>query len=152
MAAARLNADRHDWVLAAPFRAHVRTLVQTTGVPWLVIALNARVPPTLVSSLVGGQHLTRIPPSAAARLLRVDASSLLALTAEWVPAAPSVVRLSELLSSGADADQLARHCRLTRFQLEMLLDSPRCTRMTELLVQAAWLAARRVTTAPRVAA
>lgn len=152
MSAARSHDARHDWVVAAPFRAHARHLLQVTGLPWPVLALHARVPPSLLATLVGRHRLTRIPPAAAARLLRVDAASLLALSAEWVPAAPSVIRLSELLSAGQDADSLARRCRMTRFQLEALLDSPRCTRLTELLVQGIWLTARPTVGAAGVAA
>ncbi|MGC3953993.1 MAG: hypothetical protein QM804_07045 [Propionicimonas sp.] len=44
--------DQHDWVLAAPFRAHLRHLQAATGLPWEVLAWAAGVSPRLVRHLV----------------------------------------------------------------------------------------------------
>lgn len=129
----------HAWVQAAPFRAHVRHLLDTTGLPWPVVALEAGVPPALVHHLLfgrRGRRMTRIPPQSAVALLRLDAVSLLGTAARWVPAGPTAARVADLLSRGLQASTLARHCRLTESELEALREMPRCTRLTALLVEA----------------
>ena len=35
------SSPEHDWVLAAPFRAHLRHLQAATGLPWAVLARAA---------------------------------------------------------------------------------------------------------------
>ena len=132
----------HDWVLAAPFRAHVRHLLDCTGLPWPVVALEAGIPPALVRHLLygrRGRRLARIPPGTAVALLRLDSAALLGTAARWVPAASTASRLAYLLSRGMPTAPLARFCRITESELEALLETPTCSRLTAHLVEAAVL-------------
>lgn len=127
-------------MLAAPFRAHVRRLLDQTGLPWPVIALAGGLPPVLIRNLLfgrDGRHRSRLPASAARRLLALDAERLLGHQRMWVPAAPTAAVIAELLSQGCPPPALARYCRLSEPELIAVLESPMCTRLTELLAQAA---------------
>ncbi len=71
-----------SWVQAAPFRALVGRLLDVTGLPWQVLARQARVPPAVVHRLLygrDGRRPARIPPDCARRLLALDERSLLNL-------------------------------------------------------------------------
>lgn len=130
----------HDWVLAAPFRAHLRQLQAGTGLPWAVLALAAGVSPALVRHLVHGNRGRkphRLAPESARRLIGLDGAQLARLGTEWVPAARTVQRLGELLAGGADPRRLAAWCRLTPAELAALSQAARCTRLLALLVEAA---------------
>jgi len=134
------------WVLAAPFRAHVRRVLDQTGLPWPVIALATDLPPTLVRNLLfgrDGRHRTRLPAPAARALLGLDAARLLGQRQLWVPAEPTAAVLAQLLGEGCSPAALARYCRLSEPELIAVLDSPACSRLTELLARAARLQWRR---------
>lgn len=65
------STGRHDWVPAAPFRAHLHHLRLATGLPWEVLAAAAGVSPTLVRHLLfgnNGRFARRISPLTARRL------------------------------------------------------------------------------------
>ena len=130
------------WVLAAPFRAHVRRLLEQTGLPWPVVALAVGLPPTLVRNLIfgrDGRHRSRLPAPAARRLLTLDAERLLGQSRVWVPAGPSAEIVAELLHGGCPPAALARYCRLSEPELIGLLDASLCSGLTELLAGAARL-------------
>ena len=77
-------SGRHDWVLAAPFRAHLNQLRTTTGLPWEVLARAAGVSPTLVRHLVlgnNGRFARRISPLTARRLAELTPARLPKLAA-----------------------------------------------------------------------
>lgn len=130
----------HDWVLAAPFRAHLRQLQAASGLPWGVLALAAGVSPALVRHLVlgnRGRRPHRLSPESARRLIGLDGAQLARLGTEWVPAARTTRQLGDLLAGGADPGQLAAWCRLTPAGLAALARATRCTRLVALLVEAA---------------
>ena len=132
--------EHHDWVLAAPFRAHLRQLQAATGLPWPVLALAAGVSPALVRHLVlghRGRQLRRLCPVSARRLLRMDAARLAGLATEWVPAAATAERVARLLAAGCDPEALARWCRVSPSHLVALTQAQRCTRLVAFLVEAA---------------
>jgi hypothetical protein len=134
------------WVLAAPFRAHVRRLLEQTGLPWPVIALASDLSPTLVRNLLfgrDGRHRSRLPAPAARQLLALDAERLLGERRLWVPAEPAAAVVAELLREGCSPAALARYCRLTEPELIAMLDASLCTRLTELLARSARLQWRR---------
>ena len=59
-----MTATAHHWLPAAPFRSHVRALIDSSGLPWRAIALEARVPPGVVRTLLlgrDGRHHSKIP-------------------------------------------------------------------------------------------
>lgn len=130
-----------SWVIAAPFRYHVRQLVATTGVPWPVVAFVADVPLAQVQTLLfgrGGQLRPRMSPYAARRLLRVNEPVLLALRATPAPASYVAEGIRQLLADGMAAGHLAAWLGIDAEALERLAQA-RChvTRVTEILVTVA---------------
>jgi hypothetical protein len=127
------------WVAAAPFRAHVRHLLEATGLPWRVVAVHADAPERMVASLLfgrGDRPLRRIPPDVARRLLSVRISALAALATQSVPVTLARSALTLLRQSGAslsaishdvgvDAGDLTRilapNTRFTTRRIELLL-------------------------------
>ena len=72
--------SEYYWVQAAPFCALVSRLVDLTGLPWPVLARQARVPPAVVHRLLygrSGRRPVRIPRDCARRLLALDEAELL---------------------------------------------------------------------------
>lgn len=83
------SPDSHDWVLAAPFRAHLHHLQASTGLSWEVLAWAAGVSPALVRHLVfgnNGRHPRRISPLTARRLVELTPGRLPEVAAAGVPA------------------------------------------------------------------
>jgi hypothetical protein len=134
------SSPEHDWVLAAPFRAHLRHLQAATGLPWAVLARAAGVSPSLVHHLVhgrNGRHQRRISRDSARRLIAVDRARLAGLGLEWVPADRTRRQVRRLLADGADPGRLAAWCRVSRPELLGLTSATRCNRLVALLVDAA---------------
>ena len=132
--------EAEPWVLAAPFRAHLRHLQAASDLPWGVLARAAGVSPTLVEHLVlgrNGRHPRRISPACARRLIALDQARLAFLRLESVPANRTRSQVRRLLAEGADADRLASWCRLSRPGLRDLARAARCSRLVALLVDAA---------------
>lgn len=130
-----------DWVLAAPFRAHVRHLLATTGLPWRALAVQAGVEPTLVRALLqgrGGRPMKRLHPESAQRLLTLTPDGLQRLARTHVPVGevPSVLRA--LVSAGLAEQRLARWLRLPAHELEALCTGSvlYCTALTAWLTEA----------------
>jgi hypothetical protein len=135
-----LTHDPDAWVLAAPFRAHLRQVQAASGLPWPVLALAAGVSPALVRHLVFGRQGRlphRISPESARRLLTVDVQRLAELAAQPVPAGATAERVQRLLASGWDPADLAAWCRVSRSELAALPRAVRCGRLLALLVQSA---------------
>jgi hypothetical protein len=132
----------YGWVPAAPFRAHLRHLLDLTGLPWPVVALKAGVPPRLVRRLLfvdQGRRLPKLPRESAMRLITLNDATLAELAHTWVPADDTRHHLAEVLARGCPAPQLARYCRLSVPELMAALDAPRCTELTALLAHSASL-------------
>ena len=128
------------WVLAAPFRAHLRQVQSACGLPWPVLALAAGVSPALVRHLVFGRRGRlphRISPESARRLLWLDGRRLAELAAQQVSARSTADRVRLLLASGYDPGDLAAWCRLSRSELAALPQAVHCSRLLALTVQAA---------------
>lgn len=131
--------QQHPWVLAAPFRAHLRQVQAACGLPWRVLALAAGVSPALVRHLVLGRHGRlphRISPEDARRLLSLDTARLAGLAVESVSARQTAERVGLLLQAGHDPAVLARWCRLSESQLSALARASRCSRLLALFVEA----------------
>jgi len=134
------SPSEDDWVLAAPFRAHLRHLQAATGLPWGVLARAAGVSPSLVQHLVlgrNGRHQRRISRASARRLIALDRAALARLGLDWVPANRTRQQVRRLLADGADPDRLAAWCRLTKREFLGLARASRCSRLVALLVDAA---------------
>lgn len=112
------------WVTAAPFRAHLRHLLDETGLPWRVVAGEAGLPDRVVRSLLhgrAGRPLRRIAPHYARRLLRLDASHLSAALRELTPVTAAHAAAHRLLGNGWSAAQIAAAAELTVPEVEALL-------------------------------
>jgi hypothetical protein len=130
----------HLWVSAAPFRAHLRLLLDLTGLPWPVMALKAGVSPRLVRRLLfveQGRRLPKLPRESALRLICLSDAALAELGRTMVPSDQTRQDLSELLTSGCSAPTLARYCRLTVPALMATLETTSCTELTALLASSA---------------
>ena len=83
-----MTATAHHWLPAAPFRSHVRALIDSSGLPWRAIALEARVPPGVVRTLLlgrDGRHRSKIPRLVAQNLLLLTEADLRRLRHRSVP-------------------------------------------------------------------
>lgn len=112
------------WVTAAPFRAHLRQLLDQTGLPWRVLAGEAGLPDRVVRTLLhgrAGRPLRRIAPHYARRLLRLDGTDLSDALRELVPAAASHAAAHRLLGSGWSTAHIAVAAELTIPEAEALL-------------------------------
>jgi hypothetical protein len=133
---------QYGWVPAAPFRAHLRLLLDFTGLPWPVIALQADVSPRLVRRLLfvdRGRRLPKLPRDSAIRLLLLNDVSLAELAHTRVPAEETRGHLVELLTQGCPVPRLARYCRLSVPELMKTLSAPSCSELTALLARSARL-------------
>ncbi|WP_114561187.1 hypothetical protein [Desertihabitans aurantiacus] len=134
----------HRWVLAAPFRAHVKHLLTVAGLPWRALALHAGVEPGLVRALLRGRPgepgraLRRLPAEPAARLLALTPARLTALASRHVEAATTTRRLRRLHAQGLDTAELAHCLQLRPAEVVPLLDGSAlfCTARTALLAAA----------------
>lgn len=127
---------------SAPFRAHLRLLLDGTGLPWQVMALAADVPLRLVGRLLntpGSRRLPKLPAEAAQRLLRLNQNHITELSRLRIPSQQTAQILSSLLADGCPPGQLARYCRLSRSELSATLSAPTCSQLTALLAQSAQL-------------
>jgi O-phosphoseryl-tRNA(Cys) synthetase len=132
----------HAWVPAAPFRAHLRLLLDDSGLPWPVMAMTAGVSTRLVGRLLGvsdARRLPKLPRDSAMRLFCLSDDRLAELARTRVPAADTQRELAELLSLGCRPADLARYCRLSLAELDALPYGATCTELTALLMRSARL-------------
>lgn len=133
-----------DWVLAAPFRPHLRQLAEATGLEPAHIALLVGVPTLTVERLATPRPRhspDRLRRRDAQRLFAHDADSLAKLARELVPATQAGALARHLLAAAPTASQLcgiepARLERLARGELDQ------CPRVTLVRLQAAYLRLR----------
>jgi hypothetical protein len=121
----------HEWVLAAPFRAHLLRVHAETRLPLPALALQAGLPLALVDHLVHGRRgrrMHRIPPAAARRLLALGPATFDELAERRIEAATT----------------LASWCRLTPSELAAVGSRYECSALTALLVRAAYQSSGRV--------
>jgi len=91
------------WVPAAPFRSYVLHLMESSRVPWRVIAQRAGVSAPVVRTLLfgrDGRPRRRLDRHSAAGLLAVTPAELDALRHLSLPAGPLRVRLQRLRAHG----------------------------------------------------
>jgi hypothetical protein len=129
------------WVVAAPFRYHVRHLVSTTGVPWQAIAVVAGLPQQQVRTLLygrGGHLRPRLSPYAARRLLAVDESRLRRLQVRDLPVPVPAARARELLDDGLPLVELADWLHLDVHSTTRLAEGVgQCSRVTDIMLRLA---------------
>lgn len=127
----------HEWVDAAPFRAHLSHLCAATGLPWQVLALHAEMPLRMAEKLMTGRPGYRLPRTYARRVLGLDAGGVRRLRSASVPAAPTASRLRLLLGQGIGPVRIASALGCTSEHVLALADGvlTRTTKETALRVQ-----------------
>lgn len=145
-----------DWVLAAPFRAHVRHVGEVTGLPWRVLALCAGVEPTLVRHLLFGRDgrlVRRLHVVTARQLLALDTQTFRLLAGQRCRAEHTHQRVRALLTEFETAE-IARLARTTPSEIQRLASgrASTCGALTALLVHGLWDAHRRNPAHTQVAA
>lgn len=114
----------HPWVEAAPFRAHLLHVAESTGIPWPVIAVQAGMPQSLAARLLfgtGRRRLPRLPEDCARRLLAVTPESARALRRKRTASSATTRRLHELRRRGWTLPELATMCDCSPAAVEALL-------------------------------
>lgn len=131
------TSPQFAWVPAAPFRAHLASLLALTGLPWPVFALAGNVPTRLVRRLVSGQprRLSKLPAEHARRLLMLTESTLTELASSQIPSGPAQEQLTALIAQGYSIAELARYCHLSTPELEATMHASSCSRLTALLIE-----------------
>lgn len=136
-----------SWVVAGPFRAHLRRILDETGLPWRVLAGYAHVPDNVVRALLGREgrpRLRRLAPHYAERLLRLDPAVIARDLA--APGSPVWARaaIRALLGAGWTPERIRIVAGLSRAQVTALssgrsVPSPaaQLSRRSELLLSAA---------------
>ncbi|GAB3698055.1 hypothetical protein [Mariniluteicoccus flavus] len=128
--------ERHAWVLAAPFRAHVQNLMMTEALPWRVIAGLAGVQDAVVRTLVcgrGGRLRPRLAPRDAAALMATDTARVRKDRCLVVPARETAYACRTLLLTGRTVPEVAEMLDLTSLRTRAILAGHQ--RSTTLLVQ-----------------
>ncbi len=116
-------APAAPWVAAAPFRAHLRHLVDATGLPWQVIVVAADVSLSLGDHLLHGRNgrpLKRIARPQAARLLGVTEASARAMSRAWVSSRPAERLVAHLVGRGWSAEAIADAAGVDRMTVQAL--------------------------------
>lgn len=145
-----IDRTDHAWVQAAPFRAHVRHLIDATGIPWRAVAIAARVPPASVRTLLAGREgrlRPRISRRTAECLMAVRVDDLREARFIPVPAARTGRMLSALRRQGLSWEELAAMLGTDAVTLARIAAGGRrtCPALLELLAEAA-CGAHQVTT------
>lgn len=117
----QLLSTSFEWVEAAPFRAHARNLVATTGLPWRAVAIAARVPSRVVGRLVGeGTRSGRVRSSDAERLLELTPERLARRGRLPVASTVTTAMVRILMSAGFTAAQVAHMLECDLFAVTAL--------------------------------
>jgi len=134
--------DGPEWVLAAPFRAHVSHLMETAQVPWQLIAYQAGVPLATLRTLLFGRHgkaRTKITQSAAAQLIGLGSDDLRWMRHSQTSAETTGARIRLLRSHDISWPQIAELLSLDNDTCQAIARGERtsCSVMTDILAQSA---------------
>ena len=134
--------DKPEWVLAAPFRAHVSHLMEAAQVPWQVIAYQAGVPLATLRTLLFGRHgkvRTKITQSAAVQLLETAADDLTWMKLTHISAEKAGTRIRLLRSHRIPWEQIADLLTLNKDTCQSIAWGERtsCSVMVDILTQSA---------------
>lgn len=128
-----------DWVSAAPFRAHVLSLMSQTGLPWRTIAIAADVPSPAMRTLLFGRAGKSRPflyGPHARRLLALSGDSLRMVAGSPRRSTPSRQALQHLMAAGMDLDRIVAATGLRREEMESILAGRRwCTGLVDLILR-----------------
>jgi len=134
--------DKPEWVLAAPFRAHVSHLMETAQVPWQVIAYRAGVPLATLRTLLFGRHgkvRTKITSGAAAQLIELGTDDLTWMRRSQTSAEKAGTRIRLLRSRQIPWEQIADLLTLDKDTCQAIARGERtsCSVMIDILTQSA---------------
>lgn len=134
--------DYGPWVDAAPFRAHVRHLIELTGVPWRTLAVLADVPPQSVDHLLrgrSGRPVPRLHPLIAERLFHLTDTAVADAGQRRVHATRTRALLGCLGDRGWSMGELARRTQLPVSRLTALAagQETACSQLLAATVKAA---------------
>lgn len=134
--------DGPQWVLAAPFRAHVVHLMETAQVPWPVVAYQAGVPLATLHTLLFGRHgklRTKITHYAATQLIELRTEDLAWMRNSQVSAENTGTRIRLLRSHLITWAQIADALVLSEETCQAIARGERtsCSVMVEVLAQSA---------------
>jgi len=134
--------DKPDWVLAAPFRAHVAQLMEVAQVPWQVIAYRAGVPLATLRTLLFGRHgkvRTKITQESAEQLIGLGADDLAWMRQSQISAEKASTRIRLLRSRQIPWPQIAELLTLDKDTCQAIARGERtsCSVMVDILAQSA---------------
>jgi len=135
-------SDKPEWVLAAPFRAHVSHLMETAQVPWQVIAYRAGVPLATLRTLLFGRHgkvRTKIAQTAAVQLIGLGADDLAWMRISQTSAEQAGTRIRLLRSHRIPWEQIADLLTINKDTCQAIARGERtsCSVMIDILTQSA---------------
>lgn len=133
--------DTTYWVDAAPFRRHVRHLIEATGLSWRLVAAHADVAPRTIRTLLHGrphtgQPVNRIHIDTARALMSLDVDDLTAAEDHRTCAADPRTLFHTLLTLGHDHAQLTRWLTVDDLQVLSNRSELWCSAGTRARVQA----------------
>lgn len=136
------SVDKNEWVLAAPFRAHVIHLMETARVPWPVIGYQAGVPLGTLRTLLFGRNgklRTKIAQPSALRLIELRTEDLSWMRASSVSAETAGARIRMLRSRHISWENISCFLGLDEQTCQEIAHGERCscTVLVDILAQSA---------------
>ena len=136
------QVDKREWVLAAPFRAHVVHLVENAQVPWPIVAYQAGVPLATLRTLLfgrGGKARTKITKQAATRLLELHVDDLSWMRISQVSSERAGARIRRLRGLHITWDHICEFLHLDQGTCQAIArgEDTWCSVMVDILAQCA---------------
>lgn len=139
------HLSHHAWVDAAPFRAHLRRLIDATGEPWFVVVQAAGLSVRHGQALLhgrDGRRPRRVSGSVARGILATTPEGVVSLRTRMLQAGDTLEELTTLVGEGVSVASLAAFLGLTEQQVIALAewrvpDSARVSATFQLRVSAA---------------
>ena len=134
--------DRNEWVLSAPFRAHVIHLMETAQIPWPVVAFQAGVPLYTVRTLIfgrAGKIRPKIALEAARNLIGLHMEDLNWTRYAYISAENTAMRVRCLRSLGIPWQHISHNLTLDLETCQAIARGERtsCSVMVDILAQCA---------------
>ena len=135
-----------DWVLAAPFRAHVTHLMETAQVPWPAVAYQAGVPLATMRTLLfgrGGKVRPRISKQSAQLLIELRMEDLRWMRVSQVSAERAGARIRLLRGRHISWEKISAFLSIDEATCQAIAHQERtsCSVLTDILAQSACEAA-----------
>lgn len=136
------GSEHGSWVDAAPFRAHVRQLIETCGITWRTVAMLAEVPSAAVARLLRGRRgrpVPRLHPLIAERLFHLTGDAVAEASLRPAYAGRTRALLQRLTERGWTPAQVSERTGLPGWEVDGIAAGERvyCSRLTEATIKAA---------------